>query len=70
MKKMEKKREFKGLGGAYTHFRQQENVTEEDTEVMARFVDAVSTVSLCPAEVGEQDGQRNSESSSHEKSLQ
>ena len=54
MRKLEKKPEFMGLGEAYTHFRQEENVTDEDTEVMARFVDAVSTVSLCPAEVGEQ----------------
>ena len=54
MKKLEGKPVFKGLGEAYTHFRQEENVTDEDIDVMARFVDAMSTVSLCAAEVGEQ----------------
>ena len=54
MKKLERKPVFKGLGEAYTHFRQEENVTDEDIDVMARFVDAMSTVSLCAAEVGEQ----------------
>ena len=54
MKKLEKEPKFKGLQEAYTQLRKEECVSDEHIEVLARFVDAMSTVSLCAAEVGVQ----------------
>ena len=45
---------FKGLKEAYAQLRKEEGVTQKHVDVLAKFVDAMTTVSLCPAEVGQQ----------------
>ena len=53
LSKLEKKNpKMRGLKVAYDQLKKETGFTMEQGEVVARFVDFVSTVSLCPAEVG------------------
>ena len=45
---------FKGLKKAFTKLRTGEPLSYDQRKVVSRFVDATTTVSLCPAEVGEE----------------
>ena len=49
-----KRKPFKGLKEAFRLIRKGEDLDYEQGNVITRFVDAVTTVSLCPAEVGEE----------------
>ena len=44
---------FSGLKNAFSQIRKGDQLDYDQKEVLARFVDAMTTVSLCPAEVGE-----------------
>ena len=56
---------FKGLKEAYEQLRKEEGVTQKHVNVLAKFVDAMTTVSLCPAEVGQLVASRAKETQNH-----
>ena len=64
MEKLEKTG-FEGLKEAYAQLRKEEGVTQKHVNVLAKFVDAMTTVSLCPAEVGELVASRAKETQNH-----
>ena len=64
MEKLEKTG-FEGLKEAYAQLRKEDGVTQKHVNVLAKFVDAMTTVSLCPAEVGELVASRAKETQNH-----
>ena len=53
VEKVRHNKPFKGIKKAFTKLRQGKPLEDDEKEIMVRFVDAMTTVSLCPAEVGE-----------------